>query len=86
MGERRTQLHEVLEKCITNDDADWKNDGEVGSILAVMDKVKVEGEPQQQIIVVCCEKSVFQDDPKPIQMDKVLLKVVELLMEFLAGC
>ena len=86
VGERRTQLDEILEKYIGNDDADGGDDGEVGGILTVVDEGEVEGEPKQQVVVVGCEKSVFQEDSEPVHVDEVLLKVVELLLEYLADC
>ena len=52
--------------------------------MAVVDEGEVEGEPQQQVVVVG-HASMLQDDSEPIHVGEVLLQAAQLFMELLAN-
>ena len=82
MSEGWAQFYQILKQHISNNIANRKDDGEIGCILFIVNEVEVEGEPQQQVVVINSNASQLQNDPKSIGMSEVLLHVAQLLMEF----
>ena len=50
----------------------------------MVDEGEVEGEPQQQVVVVGTNESAVHNNSEAVKMGQVLLQVVELVVEFFA--
>ena len=84
VSEGWAQFYQILKQHISNNIANGKDDGEIGSILFIVNEGEVEGEPQKQVIVISTNASQLQNDSKSIGIGEVLLHVAQLLMEFVA--